>query len=321
MDARDLPGQPGQGTLERVIPGRLIGLQGRLARPFWGVMGIWAVLCGALASNRLRWDGRDLLTLALVLLLADLAWGSLWDLVVGNDWRRLLAETCSAARPTSSSSEGESRQFWKNSRLAALPYTQPGSPGGRLSRRLSGLVGWWCAAFWPAAGPVVLGSLVAVALAVVLTCLLPDRVRPLNAALAVIIGLGLVQRWWGRSSLAGQALAQVGLSWLAGHAAFAGLSLPSMIMALCFAVAAWGVLRAAEALPGGLWLLDGGQAIGVALLAMLRQPLAAGAMGLLLFGQVALQPSLGSGVEPARVMQRTWPWLMAAMLVAALATP
>ncbi len=321
MDARDLPGLPGQRAMEGVVPGRLIGLQGRLARPFWGVMGIWAVLCGALASNRLRWDGRDLLTLALVLILADLAWGSLWDLVVGTDWRRLLTARWSSARPTSSSSEGDDGQFWKNSTLAALPYTQPGSPGGRVSRRLSGLVGWWCEAFWPAVGPVVLGSLGAVALTVVLTCFLADRVRPLNAVLAVIVGLGLVQRWRGRSSLAGQALVQVGLSWLVGHAAFAGLSRPSVILAVCFAVAAWGVLRAAEALPRGLWLLDGGQAIGVALLAVLRQPLAAGAMGMLLFGQVALQPSLGSGIDPARVMQRTWPWLMAAMLVAALAVP
>lgn len=292
--------------MEHLLPGRLIGLQGRLARPFWGVMGIWSALCGALASNRFKWDGGDLLTLALVLLLADLAWGSLWDLAVGTDWRRLLAGSWSSARPAS---------------LAALPYTQSDSPGGRLIRGLNRLVGWWREAFWPAAAPTLLGLLAGVALTTVLTLLLPERLRPLNIALVVLIAVGAVQRWRGQTSLAGQALVQVGLSWLAGHGAFAEVSQVSIALAISLAVAAWGVFRVMEGRSGGLWLLDGGQVIVVALLAVLKQPLAAGAAGLLLFGQIASQPALGSGGDPARIMQRTWPWLMAVMLVAALAIP
>jgi hypothetical protein len=63
-------------------------------------------------------------------------------------------------------------------------------------------------------------------------------------------------------------------------------------------------------------------------LLVLKQPLAAGVSGLLLFGQVAMQPSLRYGAVPATgerpyafVSRRTWPWLMAAMLLAALALP
>jgi hypothetical protein len=306
MDAHDLPKRRGQGAMEQWLPGRLIGLQGRLARPFWGVMGIWSALCGALASSRLRWDGGDLLTLALVLLLADLAWGSLWDLAVGTDWRRLLAGNWSTARPAS---------------LAALPYTQPDSPGGRLFRGLNRLVGWWREAFWPVAGPTLLGLLAGAALTTVLTLLLPERLRPLNVALVVFIAVSAVQRWRGQTARAGQALVQVGLSWFAGHAAFAGMSQASVALAISLAVAAWGVFRVTDGRPGGLWLLNGGQVVVVALLAVLKQPLAAGAAGLLLFGQIASQPALGSGGDPARIMQRTWPWLMAVMLVAALAIP
>ena len=82
-------------------------------------------------------------------------------------------------------------------------------------------------------------------------------------------------------------------------------------------------MRVAAGLRRGLWLLDAGQAAAVALLLVFKQPLAAGVAGLLLFGQVALQPSLRYGGDAAHVAvgKRTWPWLMATMLLAALALP
>jgi hypothetical protein len=51
---------------------------------------------------------------------------------------------------------------------------------------------------------------------------------------------------------------------------------------------------------------------------------AAGIAGLLLFGQVAMQPMLHYGKGEAvtlTVSRRTWPWLLAAMLVVALTVP
>jgi len=293
-------------VVEQLISGRLIGLQGRLARPFWGVMGIWAALCGALASNRVGWQGDDLLTLALVLLLADLGWGSLWDLATSTDWFRIATEGWPPSHPAS---------------VATLPYTQPNSPGGRLARGLGQVRGWWRETFWPAAGPSLLGLLAAIVLTAVLTLLLPERLRPLNAMLVALIGLGLLQQRWGRAPLAGEAFVQVGLSWLAGHLAFAEMGWPSLALALAFVLAIWGCLRLARGLRGGLWLLNGGQVVGAALLAGLKQPLAAGAVGLLIFGQVALQLVLNQDGDPAQIARRTWPWLMAAMLVAALVVP
>jgi hypothetical protein len=306
MKAEDLQGWGGWENAERLIPGRLIGLRGRLACPFWGVMGIWAVLCGALASNRFRWEGGDLLTLVMAMLLADLAWGSLWDLAAGIDWFRPLAENWPPAHPA---------------QVAVLPYTQPNSPGGRLFRGLNRLVGWWRESFWPAAGSALLGVLAAAALATVLTLLLPARLRLLNAVLVALAGLGMVRRRRGRFLLAGEAATQVGLGWLAGHLAFAEMSNPSLALALAFALAVWGSMRVARELAAGLWLQDGGQVVSVILLAVLKQSLAAGAVGLLLFGQVVMQPLLHLGGDRARIFRRTWPWLMAAMLVAALALP
>jgi hypothetical protein len=240
------------------------------------------------------------------MLLADLAWGSLWDLATGTDWLRPLAEGWPPARPA---------------QVAAPPYTQPNSLGWRLFRRLNRLLGWWRESFWPAAGSALLGVLAAVVLTTVLSLLLPGRLRPLNAALVALVGLGVIQRRWGRAALAAAAVVQVGLGWLAGHLAFAEMSSPSLMLALAFALAVWGSMRAAHQLPGGLWLQDGGQVISTILLALLKQPLAAGAVGLLLFGQVAMQPLLRLGGDPAHIFRRTWPWLMAAMLATALAIP
>jgi hypothetical protein len=276
-------------------------------------MGAWAVLCGVVASGQLRWEDEALLNLALVLLLIELGWGSLWDLAVGTRWFRPLAERWPPvdAQPA-----------------AALPYTQPQAPAGRLARWLGRLGAWWRGAFWPAAGPALLAILAAVLLTSVLTLLLPSRLRPLTAALVALIGLGLVQRRRGKDPLATQALVRLGLGWLAGHAAFVELEPASIILALAFSLAAWGDLRVAAGLPRGLWLLNAGQAAAIVVLLVLKQPVAAGVAGLFLFGQVAMQPSLRYGAESATgkrpyvlVSRRTWPWLMATMLLAALALP
>jgi hypothetical protein len=310
VEAHDDPA-PYRADTEPVLPGRLVGLQGRLARPFWGpmgvmgVMGVWAVFCGALASNHPGWEGDSLLALAMVVLLADLGWGSFFDLATGTDWFRP-----SVGGPSSSLPPGRS----------ALPYTQPDSPGGRLFRWGSQARRWWRDQFWPSAGPALLGLLAAAILIVVLALLLPPRLYPLNAVLVALTGVGVLLRRRG-AFLAGQAAVLVGLSWLAGHMVFAGANASSLVLALGFTLAAWGVLRVSQGLKAGLWLLNGGLAVAAIALVLFKQPLAAGVVGLLLFGQLALQPSLRFGGDPARVVRRIWPWVMAAMLVAALAIP
>lgn len=302
------PESSNTARVENTPTGHWLGLRGALARPFWGWMGGWAVLCGALASNQVHWEGGDLLNLGLVLLLVELGWSNLWDLAVMTGWFRPLAE-------------GWPPQHFAPA--ASLPYTLPRSPGGRLARALGRFAAWWRGAFWPAAGSALLGLLGAALLTAILAVLLPDRLRPLHAALAALIGLGIAYRRRGKEPLAAEALLRVGLSWLAGHAAFAGMGTASLVLALAFALAAWGNLRLAARLRRGLWLLNAGQAVVVVALILLKQPVIAGAAGLLFFGQLAMQPSLRyeNGADPPTVSRRIWPWLMALMLVAALALP
>jgi hypothetical protein len=269
-------------------------------------MGVWAVLCGALASNHLRWEGDSVLSLAMVVLLADLGWGSFFDLATGTDWFRPITRDRTSPLPFGRS---------------VLPYTQPDSPGGRVLRWGSQARGWWRDRFWPSAGSALLGLLAAVVLIVVMALLLPPRLYPLNALLLALSGVGVLLRWRGHAFLAGHAAVLVGMSWPAGHMVFAGASASSLVLALGFTVAAWGILRVSQGLKAGLWLLNGGLAVAVIALVLLKQPLAAGAVGLLLFGQMALQPSLRFGGDPVRVVRRMWPWVMVAMLVAALAIP
>ncbi len=314
-------GPPGSGPL--------IGFQGYLARPFGGLLGSWSILCGVAASHHFHWQSEDLWTLALVWLLVEPGWGSLWRLTTGTDWFHRLAAGWPPAQPAA---------------VVALPYSQPQATAGRLRRWLSRLLGWGHETFWPQAGPALLGLIGAAALVGVLAHLLPARFRPLQAILVATIGLGLIQRCRGRVPLAGAAFVPVALGWWAGHLAFSPLNWPSLALALAFALAVWGSLRLEAGLRGGLWLLNGGQVLAAALLIGLKQPLVAGAVGLLLLGQVALQltlppktfertpperppapprgqePSLSvlsQGSERAVVSRRMRPWLMAAMIVTA----
>ena len=306
VDAHDRPIGDTHREISPYAPGRLIGLQGRLARPFWGIAGAWAAFCGALASDHLHWTGQDLLSLALVLLMAELGWGSLWDLSTGIDWARLLREGWPRVGSTP---------------LGGLPYTQPTSPAGRLLRGLVRLSGWFQRVFWPAAGSALLGLLATAGLTSVVALLLPQRLYPLHAAVAGLVLVGALFRRLGKVWLAGHALLQVGLGWMAGHMAFAQWRLSSLVMAAVFSLAVWGVFRATQGLPRAFWLVNGGQVAGSVALFWLRQPLAASLVGLLVFAQVALQPSLRVAHKPERVVSRLWLWILVAMLVAVLALP
>lgn len=292
--------------MEQLLHRRLAGSQEHLPRPFWGVTGLLSVLCGALASNPQSWDSESVLALVFVLLLTNLAWASLWDLALGTDWVRLLAEGWPPARQIP---------------MLTLPYSLPRSPAGRLFRWLGRVIFWWRETVWPAAGWSLIGMLVAAVLAAFLVVILPHRLYPLNIVIVALVGLGVAQRWRKRTLAVGQALVQIGLGWLAGHAAWGDVSLVSVAVALSFVLAAAGAMRAGAGLAGGLRLLNGGLIFVVVLLAVSRQPVAAGVVGLLFFGQLAIQLSLSFADEPVLLARRVWPWLLLSMLVAALAIP
>ena len=113
-------------SLEREGPAglRRAALDARLARPFWGITGLVAVACGAVASGWGVWDGPSVARLFLAWLLADLAWGTVWDLLHELDGT-------------------PGREEAAPGRIPALPYTQPGSASYRLFQMLHALRRDW----------------------------------------------------------------------------------------------------------------------------------------------------------------------------------
>jgi hypothetical protein len=304
------PQQNGQpiikSSLASPVPEGRMGWRSLAVRPFWAFVSGWSVMCGALASNHVLWNGEGLLSLALVLILVILGWGSLWNLVTDTGW----------VQPA-----GRDRSRMCRPVLPAPPFTRPSSPAGQLLRALDTLVGWWRGVLWPAAGKALTSAFLCTLLLVALSVLLPVRLVWLHVAFAVLVGLGAWMRRRSAAPLAGQSGVALGLGWMAGYVVFAGFGAPSLALALLYSGAAWGVLRMQAGRAGGLWLSAGTQAIAGAILVSLEKPLAAGALALLLLGQIALPLSSRDGSEAALAARRTWPWLLAAMLVAAWALP
>jgi hypothetical protein len=148
----------------------------------------------------------------------------------------------------------------------------------------------------------------------------------LSAAAAAIVQLGVVVgRGTGRPLPALKATLDIGLAWLLAHIIFAPLTLPSVSLAIAFA-AAYGA---------GLTLVEGGQRATVwnaaqfavaGLLVLMRVPVAALAVFLMVIAQMLLEPALRRGHSPSSGEARgTWfvrstqAWLMTAMLIAAIA--
>jgi hypothetical protein len=224
-------------------------------------------------------------------LLADLGWGTVWDLLHGVD-------------------ETPSRKEAASERVSALPYTLPGSASYRLFQWLHALRRDWG---WRSAA-----VLLAMGVTVGLTALLPSMLRPLTvAALALCLASVIVRRYEGHPSAGGQALLTLGLPWLAGHVAFAPLTMAALVAATGSTLALWGYLRLLNpgrrrdrppepASRGVLRVILGQVSLG-ALVAWLRQPwLAAGVLALLL-PALALWPVLAQEVPPRqREADRRW---------------
>ncbi len=93
-----------------------------------------------------------------LLLLTDGVWGTLWAALANTDWASPVARW----------------RLWADcARPVALPYTQPGTPGHRLSGWLAQLRCWWGQDLWPTAGRALSAMIVAL---------------PIGAALSVFLG-------------------------------------------------------------------------------------------------------------------------------------
>ncbi len=272
--------------------GGLIRLQARLTNPV--VLGpAWAVLCGVTASGNFGWQGHDWVRLALLILLVDGGWGTLWAALGSTNWATPLRR-------------------WRNYHLGdpvpPLPYTLPGSPGDHAFRWLGQLRSWQRDVLWPTCGPALSAIAIALPVTVVLAVLLGPKLLLLSLAAVATIQLSLAWNW-------GDAVVAVMLPWMAGHVAFGPPTPDSAGLALVFTLA-WGANRRATS-PGARSLGIAAQLAALFLLVALHHPLAAGAIALLLTPQLALIPWLRRGQPASWYTLHTRLWLMAAMLVAA----
>ena len=287
----------------------------------------WAVLSGACAAASSLWReatvsavspvpnalvegaSHSLLTLVLVLLIAEVLWST---------WRALLV---AMGRPIPNCD----RQLQAGTDPAlSLPYTTPWSPLGRLRgswgetrRRLQQAASAEASAALPT-------LVILVPLILVLSALAGSQMVLLSLA---AISLAIVEWRIARRRIphsAVQAALEIGLGWLAGHSLLHQLTVSSFILACCFAISYQGALSLdADDQPStvsrrtwSLSLLMGGQVAASALLVLTGHPLAAVLVAMLLAPQMLLVSRLGQGASHTWFLQRALPFLMVAMPIA-----
>ncbi len=290
--------------------GRLITFQVRLAHPLSWFGPLWAALCGALASGEMSLDVAHLFLLAAVLFLIELALGTVWELALNTDWGSL-------------SSQSSSAQALPAQALLMLPYAAQNSPNQRISRWLDGVITWGRAVLWPDAGTAVLGLTVTAVMAIVIAAFLGRTLVLLTlAALATAALAFLLTHRRGAEPLWLRALFETGLTWLMGHAVFGPLNWPSFLAGGLYTglyQACLSLQRNQNSKVRSIILFNVFQLAIVALLVVIRQPLSAGLVGLLMLPPLSLQSFLGPGETGAWYLRRSQPFLTLNMLVTALA--
>ena len=289
-------------------------------------------MSGGLAAGGFSLSLIALLSLILVWLLADPILGAMWDVGVGNAlssekrgiWHRLLSPRLPDKAPL----------------LRLLPYTQAGSPGYRLARRLGRVRRWWRETLWPEAGREFTTLIAALVLALLIGAILGRDVVALVLISVFLSWLAVlsdkrdttgdsagdsVRRTRGRKGVVTlwHALGEFGVPWLIGATVLGGPTLAITLLGICYTITYFGLIHYAR----GFWLIGAGQATAALLLAGLRHPMAAGAAAILLMPQWGLH---GWAVYADRVLgdqpavsglylRYVQPFVLVGMLIAALA--
>ena len=295
QDARTLSSRPSSGGVIR-LRARLTDLN------IW-LGPTWASLCGVVASGSFGGQGEDWTRLALLVLLVDGGWGTLWAALGNTDWATPVRRW---------------RTWRSGGRSSTLPYTLPGTLADRGSRWLGHVRVWWRDELWPRCGRAVSAIAVALPVTVLLSGLLGLELLLLSMAAFAVMQLGLTWEGGGGSvTPEWDASIAVALPWLAGHLAFGPPTLSSALLALFFALAYAAPWRSRSL--GGRVLLVGAHLSASVLLIGRQQPLAGGVVLLLLTPQLALLPWLRRGQPEVWCARYSRPWLLAAMLIAAWA--
>jgi hypothetical protein len=260
---------------------------------------VWAVLCGACAAGW-RWESDALLSLVWAAFAAEVLWATWRAHLVDMRWGAYIA-----ARPLPP----------PGAALPGLPYTTPWSPLGRL------LNGWQRLRRLPAERQ---GALLTLPVLPPLILLLSALVGwPMLVLSFAALSLSLIE--WrfarrGQTTLALRAGLEIGLSWLAGHAAFGPLTWASFVLACCYALTYQGLLSLDdEHRPWPLGLLYGGQSAALVLLLLRQATWGAAAAGILLAPQLLLLSRPETDGWRTWYVRRAVPSVLAAMVIAAWA--
>jgi hypothetical protein len=276
---------------------------------------IWAIVCGIIVSGGWKWNPASVLHVMLLFFLVEGAWATLWAAAAETDW----------ATPA---------QQWGKSDVvpAALPYTQPNTPSDRVLRWYSHTVEWWREHLRPATGRTASTIILCIALGAALSAVLGWPTMVLSAAAAAIVQLGVIfGHGTGRPLPALKATLEIGLAWLAAYVVFA----PPTVTPVTTVTSALVAAAFTAAYGAGLALIEGGRKVTVwniaqfavaALLALMRQPVAALAVFFIVIPQLLLEPVVRRGVGPALppetagvwFVRSTQAWLMLGMLLAAI---
>jgi hypothetical protein len=288
--------------------GGLVRVQARTADLTSWLGPTWATLCGIVASGGFSWEGHDWLRLALLILLVDGGWGTLWAALAGSNWTTPL-------RRWRALRQGDGQ---RDSSFLKLPYTLPGAPGHRAGHLMGRLVTWWREALWPTCGSAILSVVAALPVTALVGALLGPELMLLSVAALALMQLGVVwESGQGVVPPGWDAFIGVALPWLAGHLTFEPVTLPSAGLGVLFALA-WGKSWQVSSRRG--WMIAaGGQLLATAYLVVAHRPLAAAILFLVLVPQLALLPWTRAGHPAFWYVRHTRPWLMTAMAVAALA--
>jgi len=304
-----------EGQEEERVEGRLVTLNvDRAGSRVW-LGPAWAILCGAVASGGLTIEWRTPVFLLLGALLADSVLGSVWGLA-GLEGR-------APRRKRRGDSDTQSGEVAGQGEVAGWPVVRwLGTWRGRLAH--------WASRTWPRATGSILGwgflSLLAMLISSVLGSVpLALTVTALGLAawrLAMAPGEGRLSSVLTTCYLAG-------LPWLVGWAAFRNLQLgmnelrplgQALVWAAAYAMAFHAYrLLGRQSLARGSSLLTGAHLSAVLLLIVVRQPILAGAVALLLLPQLLLQPALLRVGEGVWYLKRVQVFTMAATMATAMA--
>jgi hypothetical protein len=279
----------------------LIRLQARVTSLATWLSPAWAALCGVIASEGFRGESNDWLQLALLILLIDGGWGTLWTMIVSTNWAAPFRQW---------------RTWEFGEKTPKLPYTMPDSPGDRVLGWIGLFRAWWRHLFWLDCGHAILTIIIALPIITVLALLLKPDLLLLSIGALAIMQLGLIRSGGhGETTPSWNAIIAIALPWMAGHIAFGALTTSSSLLALSIALA-WGAGWHAASFRGQA-LITICQVLAAAILITLRHPLSATCLILLLVPQLALLPWVKDNQRTDWYVRHTHPWLMATMLITA----